>query len=107
MGANVQLNVESQDAVDRSCGRGHDENVERGMFMALAGLINVETNLVWDPVNSYFSLTGEYRIHKYKSGGGAVFDPYDQEIFLTKDHIDLLFEIAKIRMRQLSRGRVR
>lgn len=108
MGANIRVTIESNDAVDRLRSGKYDENVERGMFLALADLIKVENNLIWDPIGAFFSLTGGYRIHQYKSGGGAVFDSDDQEIFLTDDHIDALFKLAHMRGRQIvRRGRHR
>jgi hypothetical protein len=107
MSANIQVTIEPKDAIDRLRGGQYDENVERGMFMVLADLIKLENNLIWDPVGAYFCLTGGYRIHKYKSGGGAVYDSYDQEIFLTDKHIDDLFKIAQMRTRQITGGRHR
>jgi hypothetical protein len=107
MGANMQVSIEPNDGVDRLHRKNYDANVEQGMFLALADLIRIENNLIWDPVGAFFSLTGGYRIHKYKSGGGAVFDSDDQEIFLTDDHIDALFRIAHLRGRQIVRGRHR
>ena len=84
-----------------------DLNVERGMFLALSDLIKIETNLIWDSVGAFFSLTGGYQIHKYAAGGGMVLDPDGQEIFLTNQHIDALFNVAMMRAKQLSRHRYR
>ena len=107
MGTNMQVSIEPQDAIDRLHTRKYDENVEQGMFLALADLIRLDNNLIWDPIKTFFCLTGGYQIHKYKSGGGAVFDSDNQEIFLTQKHIDELFQIAHARGREITRGRRR
>jgi len=107
MVANMKVNIGPEDSMTRLRGNTFDENVEQGMFLALADLIRLETNLIWDPIGAFFCLTGGYKIQKYKSGGGVVFDSDDQEIFLTDKHIDALFNIAHQRGRQIVKRRGR
>lgn len=73
---------------------GHNMETENGIFCTLMDLIDIDNNVVWDSVGAFFSLTGGYSVHKYKSGGGAVYDAYGDEIFITQPHIDALFARA-------------
>jgi len=102
------MSTDMQVEISNTTGRSSrfDANVERGMFLALADLIKIETNLVWDPLKAFFILTGGYQVHKYNTGG-VVLDQDGQEIFLTDNHIDALFRIATMRAKQLSRHRSR
>ena len=92
MGAGVRVNIETADPLGR-LQDGFDANVEKGIFKVLADLIKID-NIVWDPVGAFFSLSCGYSIHKYSAGGGAVYDQYGDELFLTQKHIDKLFAIA-------------
>ncbi|MBQ6736027.1 MAG: hypothetical protein IJQ90_00895 [Alphaproteobacteria bacterium] len=92
MGANIQVSVEVTDPLGRLHG-GFNANVEKGIFNVLADLIKID-KIVWDPVGAFFSLSCGYSVHKYRAGGGAVYDPYGEEIFLTQNHINMLFAIA-------------
>ncbi len=79
----------------------YNANVERGIFESLADLVRVD-NIIWDPVGAFFSLASGYSVYKFRAGGGAVYDPYGEEIFLTQSHIDKLFAIATAK--KLGRG---
>lgn len=92
MGTGVQINIEATDPLGQLRG-GFDANVEKGIFRTLADLIKID-NVVWDPVGAFFSLSCGYSVHKYRAGGGAVYDAYGEELFLTQNHIDKLFAIA-------------
>lgn len=92
MGANIQVSVEVTDPLGRLHG-GFNANVEKGIFNVLADLIKID-NIVWDPVGAFFSLSCGYSVHKYRAGGGAVYDSDGAEIFLTQNHIDKLFAMA-------------
>ncbi len=100
MGANIQVSIETTDSIGQSYG-GFNANVERGFFQTLAELIKID-NIVWDPVGAFFSLSCGYSVYKFRAGGGAVYDPYGEEIFLTQPHIDKLFAIATAK--KLGRG---
>lgn len=102
MGANIQVSIETTDPLGRLCG-GSDANVEKGIFKVLADLIEIDKP-VWDPVGAFFYLSCGYSIHKYKAGGGAVYDPDGAEIFLTQNHIDRLFTMATEKKNGHSRG---
>ena len=102
MGTGIKVNIETTDPLRRLCD-SFDANVEKGIFRTLADLIKID-NIVWDPVGAFFSLSCGYNIHKYRAGGGAVYDPYGEELFLTQNHIDRLFAIATARK---NRGRSR
>ena len=88
----IRVSIEETDHIGRLRG-GFDANVEKGIFRTLADLIKID-NVVWDPVGAFFSLSCGYSVHKYRAGGGAVYDPYGEELFLTQNHIDKLFTIA-------------
>ena len=102
MGANIQVSIETTDPLGRLSG-GFNANVERGIFQTLSELIKLD-KVVWDPVGAFFSLSCGYSVHKYRAGGGAVYDPHGEEIFLTQNHIDRLFAIATARKNN-GRGR--
>lgn len=102
MGANIQVSIETTDSIGQSYG-GFNVNVERGFFQTLAELIKID-NIVWDPVGAFFSLSCGYSVHKYRAGGGAVYDPYGEEIFMTQNHINKLFAIAAAK-KNVGRGR--
>ena len=82
----------------------YDLNVERGMFRVLRDLIELDTNIIWDPVGAFFSMSCGYSVHKYNAGGGAVYDPDGAEIFLTQNHINMLFAIATTKTRTNKHG---
>ena len=88
----IQVSIETTDPLGRQREK-FDKNIERGIFQTLAELIKIDKP-VWDPVGAFFSLSCGYSIHKYQAGGGAVYDPYGEEIFLTQNHINMLFAIA-------------
>ena len=71
----------------------YNANVERGIFEGLADLVRLD-NIIWDPVGAFFYLACGYSVYKFRAGGGAVYDPNGEEIFLTNAHIDKLFAIA-------------
>lgn len=88
----IQVNIETTDSIGRQREK-FDMNIERGIFQTLSELIKIDKP-IWDPVGAFFSLSCGYSIHKYRAGGGAVYDPYGEEIFLTQNHINKLFAIA-------------
>ena len=88
----IQVSIETTDPLGRQR-NDFDTNVERGVFQTLAELIKLD-KIVWDPVGAFFSLSCGYSVHKYRAGGGAVYDPYGEELFLTQNHINALFAIA-------------
>jgi len=97
----IQVSIEASDPL----GQRHNDfnaNVERGIFRTLAELVKLD-KIVWDPVGAFFSLSCGYSVHKYRAGGGAVYDPYGEELFLTQNHIDKLFAIANAKKRGHSR----
>ena len=88
----IQVSIETTDPLGRQP-ENFNANVERGIFRTLAELIKLD-KIVWDPVGAFFSLSCGYSVHKYRAGGGAVYDPYGEELFLTQNHINALFAIA-------------
>ena len=82
---------------------GINLNLEFGIYQALADLIKIDNNIMWDPVGAFFCLSGGYRVQR-NGGGGAVYDPYDQEIYLTNEHIKSLFAIATLKRANGARG---
>ena len=88
----IQVSIETTDPLGRQR-NGFNANVERGIFRTLVELIKLD-KIVWDPVGAFFSLSCGYSVHKYRAGGGAVYDPYGEELFLTQNHINALFAIA-------------
>lgn len=88
----IQVSIETADPLGRQHG-GFNANVEKGIFDILAELIKLD-KIVWNPVGAFFSLSCGYSVYKYRTGGGAVYDPYGEELFLTQNHIDRLFAIA-------------
>ncbi len=105
MGANIQVSVVVTDPLGRLHG-GFNANVEKGIFNVLADLIKID-KIVWDPVGAFFSLSCGYSVHKYRAGGGAVYDPDGAEIFLTQNHIDKLFAMATAKKNGRARGLLR
>ncbi|MBO4683555.1 MAG: hypothetical protein J5611_03195 [Alphaproteobacteria bacterium] len=105
MGASVQVSIETTDPLGRLCS-GHDKNVENGLFKVLSDLIKID-NIVWDPVGAFFYFSCGWRVHKYRGGGGAVYDSDDTEIFLTQNHIDRLFAMATEKKVGRTRGLAR
>ena len=73
----------------------YDLNVERGVFLALHDLIEMDNGIKWDPVGLFFLMSCGISIYKYKAGLGAVYDSDGAELFLTQTHIDKLFAFAE------------
>ncbi|MBO4480100.1 MAG: hypothetical protein J5742_00555 [Alphaproteobacteria bacterium] len=97
----MQVKIEPTDP--NSNLHGVNLNVERGIFEALLNLIYMDNNIVWDPVGAFFCLTGGYRVQR-NGTGGAAYDPYEQEIFLTDSHVNKLFAVATAKRSAGTRG---
>lgn len=69
-------------------------NLEKGVFNTFLELTITDGNIVWNPDGKIFYLTCGYRIQCDGKNAGA-YDSYDQKFFLTDEHINKLFAIAK------------